>query len=243
MSANKSAWQTKELTDAFLDGVRGAIPGADLQLAVIRKIAELWFPEPTRVLDLGCGDGILGRLLLGIFPRANAVFADFSEPMLDAARAKLGDDPRARVARVDFSAPGWQEEVAPDPPFDIVVSGFAIHHRPDEEKKRVYSEIFEMLSPGGIFLNLEHVASQSPAGEKLFDEFFVDHLHRFHRASNPQKSRQEISETYFKRPDKNENILAPVDVQCQWLREIGFRDVDCFFKVFELALFGGRKSE
>jgi len=242
MSANKSSWQTKELAAAFLDGVRGAIPGADLQLAVIRRIAELWSPAPARILDLGCGDGILGRLLLEAYPGATAVFADFSEPMLDAARAKLGDDPRARVTKVDFSSPGWQEGTASGAPFDIVVSGFAIHHRPDEEKRRIYSEIFEILSPGGIFLNLEHVASLSPAGEQLFDEFFVDHLHRFHRAADPHKSRQEISETYYKRSDKKENILCGLDVQCQWLREIGFRDVDCFFKVFELALFGGRKS-
>jgi len=242
MSVNKSAWQTKELAAAFLGGVRGAIPGADLQLAVIRRIAELWFPEPARILDLGCGDGVLGRLLLETFPNANAVFADFSEPMLDAARAKLGNDPRTRVAKVDFSSPGWLEELVSDAPFDIVVSGFAIHHRPDDEKKRIYSEVFEILSPGGIFLNLEHVSSLSPAGEQLFDEFFVDHLHRFHRAADPQKSRQEISETYYKRPDKNENILAPLEIQCQWLRGIGFQDVDCFFKVFELALFGGRKS-
>jgi hypothetical protein len=30
-------------------------------------------------------------------------------------------------------------------------------------------------------------------------------------------------------------------VQCQWLQEIGFGDVDCFFKLFQLALFGGQK--
>jgi hypothetical protein len=32
-----------------------------------------------------------------------------------------------------------------------------------------------------------------------------------------------------------------VDRQCQWLEAIGFVDVDCFFKLFELASFGGRK--
>lgn len=87
-------------------------------------------------------------------------------------------------------------EVASGSPFDIVVSGFAIHHRPDDEKRRIYSEIFESLAPGGIFLNLDPVASRALAGEELFDEFFVDHLHRFHRAASPQKSRQEISDTY-----------------------------------------------
>ena len=35
--------------------------------------------------------------------------------------------------------------------------------------------------------------------------------------------------------------MASVEDQCEWLREIGFADVDCFFKVFELAVFGGRK--
>ncbi len=45
------------------------------------------------------------------------------------------------------------------------------------------------------------------------------------------------------RPNKVDNILAPVEVQCQWLRESDFVDVDCFFKVFQLALFGGKKPE
>ena len=51
----ESEWQTKALTEAFLEGVRGAIPGADLQLAVIGKITQEWSEEPTRILNLGCG--------------------------------------------------------------------------------------------------------------------------------------------------------------------------------------------
>lgn len=43
-------------------------------------------------------------------------------------------------------------------------------------------------------------------------------------------------------PDKKENILAPVEEQCRRLCDLGYRDVDCFFKVFELSLFGGRKG-
>ena len=84
--------------------------------------------------------------------------------------------------------------------------------------------------------------AQTPSGSALFDSFFVDHLLRFHRDTTPSKTRHEIEENYYQRPDKKENILAHVDTQCQWLRDIGFQDVDCFFKVFELALFGGRKA-
>ncbi len=75
----------------------------------------------------------------------------------------------------------------------------------------------------------------------MFDDYFVDYLCGFHSQSNPEASRKPIAKNYYARPDKADNILAPANVQCEWLREIGFADVDCFFKVFELALFGGRK--
>jgi tRNA (cmo5U34)-methyltransferase len=241
MNTPKSVWQTTKLATNYLNGIRGAIPGADLQLAVLRKIAQVWLPAPTRLLDLGCGDGILGRLLLDTFPEVQATFADFSDPMLAAARAKLGENSRATVVKADFSSPEWLNAVSTQVPFDIVVSGFAIHHQPDERKRELFVEIYTLLAPHGIFLNLEHVASQTTAGKQLFDEFFIDQLYDFHHSANPEETRQNVAENFYHRPDKIENILAPLDVQCDWLRTIGFEDVDCFCKVFELALFGGRK--
>jgi tRNA (cmo5U34)-methyltransferase len=241
MAQEKSRWQTAELSTAFLDGVRGAIPGADLQMAVIAKIAQHWCPSPLRILDLGCGDGILGRFLLGQFPHAQAIFADFSTPMLEAVQTKVSGSPQARVVEADFSSPDWVTAVSAYSPFDMVISGFAIHHQPDNRKQSIYAEIYDVLTPGGIFLNLEHVASLTPAGEQLFDDFFVDHLYQFHSRTHPDTDRETIADKYYRRPDKQENILAPVEPQCQWLRDIGFADVDCFFKTFELALFGGRR--
>ena len=218
------------------------MPAARLQLEVLSHIARLWCPAPSRILDLGCGNGILGRALSGVFPAAHVVFADFSDPMLDAARKILGQEPRATVVKADFASPAWLEAVGGKPPFDIVVSGFAIHHQPDKRKKQLYAEIFDILAPSGAFLNLEHVASVSKAGEELFDEFFIDHLWDFHRSSGRAQTRENVASTYHNRPDRKENILATVEEQCRWLRRIGFADVDCFLKVFELALFGGRKA-
>jgi len=241
MTQANSRWQTPELATTFLEGGRGAIPGADLQLAVMGKIAQLWCGVPSRLLDLGCGNGILGRYLLDQFPSAQGVLADFSQPMLAAAREQVGDRPNAAIVQADFGTPQWVEKVRAYAPFDLVVSGFAIHHQPDDRKQAIYAEIYDLLSAGGVFLNLEHVASLTPAGEQLFDEFFVDHLYAFHAQTDAATSRAAIADKYYRRPDKSENILAPVDQQCQWLRAIGYRDVDCFFKTFELAVFGGRK--
>jgi tRNA (cmo5U34)-methyltransferase len=241
MSQSTSRWQTAEVANAFLAGVRSAIPGAELQLAVLGKIIEQWCPSPRTILDLGCGDGILGRYLLNRFPAAQGLFADFSEPMLAAVQQKVCELPQATVVTADFGQPNWVQAVVTETPIDVVVSGFAIHHQPDDRKQAIYREIYDLLPPGGVFLNLEHVASATPAGEALFDEFFVDHLHAYHGQSDPEVQRAAIAQKYYNRPDKVENILAPVTDQCEWLRAIGYRDVDCFFKTFELALFGGRK--
>ncbi len=162
--------------------------------------------------------------------------------MLEALRNQVGSNQRATITRVDFATPSWVKGFEAEKPFDVIVSGFAIHHQPDARKRRLYAEIYGLLKAGGVFLNLEHVSSATPAGGALFDSFFVDHLLRFHRDRTPGKTRREVEEDYYQRPDKKENLLASVESQCQWLRRIGFGDVDCFFKVFELALFGGRKA-
>jgi len=240
MSEQHSKWQTSEIAETFVEGVRGAIPGAKLQLEVISKLVSSWCPLPFKILDLGCGDGILGRMLLEEYPEAHVIFADFSEPMLEKLRNKIGKNQRATLINTDFATSAWTEGIESEKPFDVIVSGFSIHHQPDERKRELYAEIYGLLRDGGLFLNLEQVSSATTSINELFDSFFLDHIRRFHANAGLNITMQEIEEAFFQ--DKKENIPAPVEAQCQWLRDIGFQDVDCFFKLFELALFGGRKT-
>ncbi len=244
MTRADKRWQAAGLAARYVYGVRSAIPLADEQFDVMLRLIEWAQPEPARVLDLGCGDGILGRAVLDRFPGASCVFADFSEEMLDLARGKLGAAAaRATVVDVDYGEVGWVSAVADFAPFDVVVSGYSIHHQPDARKRAVYGEIFDLLTPGGLFVNVEHVSSPSPGIEGLHEDVFIDSLHAFHQANGSTMSRAEIADEFYRRPDKQANILAPVENQCAWLRELGYVDVDCYFKYFELAVFGGRKEE
>ena len=101
-----------------------------------------------------------------------------------------------------------------------------------------------MLLPGGIFLNIEHVASRTPWIQEQFDELFIDHLVAYaEKAEGMGKSREQVAQEFYYRPDKAANILAPVEEQCNWLREIGFEHVDCYLKIFELAVFRGHQTK
>ena len=241
MSENDQTWRQRDLAKGFLEEIRGAIPLAGEQIDVLLRVVRVALPKVDRLLDLGCGDGILGRTLLDEHRRASAVFLDLSEYMIEAARQKT-DCPRASFVVRDLSAKSWIESVAGQGPFDLVVSSLAIHHLTDERKQELYGEIFDLLSPGGLFLNLEHVSARSEWSKRAYNDFFVDMLWAQHRRQGGGKTRDEIAEQWRLRLGKAQDLTAAVEDQCEWLRRIGFADVDCFFKIFELALFGGKKK-
>jgi tRNA (cmo5U34)-methyltransferase len=242
MDRRDEVWKTAALAKTFLEGVRGGIPFAAEQIDVMLRVIAARGEPVANLADLGCGSGVLARAILAQYPHARSALVDFSAPMLDAARALLGDRvPPPRFVCADLAAPEWIGAISDAAPYDAIVSGYAIHHLPDDRKRRLYGEIFALLAPGGVFVNLEHVASPNARIEALSDDLMIDSLHAFHRAQGSGRTRQQVADEFVHRPDKAANILAPVEVQCQWLREAGFEDVDCFFKVFELAVFGGRR--
>jgi SAM-dependent methyltransferase len=166
--------------------------------------------------------------------------------MLSAATKRLANYDNVTLVEADYGATGWQKIVNRQSKivnFDVIVSGYSIHHQPDVRKREIYAEIFDLLRPGGIFINIEHVVSHSVWGKGVFDEMFIDALHGYHQQNGKGQSRADIAHDFYNRPDKEANILAPVEAQCDWLRQIGFERVDCYQKLFELAVFGGVKSK
>ena len=177
----------------------------------------LEFVPPTvkRILDLGTGDGRLLALVKLDHPDVTATAVDFSPAMLEAARHRFADDRSVTVLAHNLEDP--LPELGS---FDAVVSSFAIHHLIHERKRALYAEIYTRLNSGGVFCNLEHVASPTP---QLHEEF-LDRIGYTVETEDPS------------------NKLLDVEVQLGWLKEIGFRDVDCHWKWRELALLTGRRA-
>lgn len=242
MKKSYLVWKDSDLSRHFLKNIRSAVPKSDEQLEVMLRVIEGALPDVKNFLDLGCGDGLLGRLILSKHPNAQGLLLDLSEQMLDDARLMCKDySGRTMFILEDLNRKTWTDNIRKDSPFDIIVSGFAIHHLTDRRKKELYKEIFALLRPGGIFLNIEHVSSSTDWVESVWDNLFIDSLYDFHKEATPGKSRKEVASSYHNRLDKEANILAPVEAQCRWLRNSGYVDVDCYFKLFELAVFGGRR--
>jgi ubiquinone/menaquinone biosynthesis C-methylase UbiE len=234
-------WKLPAIVDRFLS-YRAAIPLAQEQIGVMMSILRTRHDPVGTLLDLGCGDGILAAAILGEYPSARGVLVDFSEPMLDQAREQLNEYAgQLSFLNLDYGERRWLEHVGVYGPFDAVVSGYSIHHQPDERKRALYREIFYLLNPGGWFVNIEHVSSAAQTNIDLFEDHYISARHAIEKQNGGLRSFAEIAEEYKNRPDKAANLLSPVELQCSWLRTTGYEEVDCYFRIFELAVFAGRR--
>ena len=234
-------WRRAAVT-ADYHASRKGIPFAGAQFDIMHRLLGAAGIRVRTLLDLGAGDGIATAVVAERQPVERAVLVDFSEPMMDAARERFAPANRAfdvSFVTGDFRETDWHGEVAGAGPFDMVVSRFAIHHIPDEEKRALYGAVLWWLAPGGIFVNIEHVASASDLYEAAHDRMMIDGIID---SQETVVEAEQVAAAYRARQDSGANILAPVEEQLAWLRELGFVDVDCAFKAFELAVFAGRRQ-
>ena len=207
-----SEWQTVDHALRYLARADKLPHRTEGERALLDQIP----PHTRRVLDLGTGDGRLLALVKLDKPDVEGVALDFSDPMLEHAKKRFSKDKCVTVIKHDFSTPLQRKQLGC---FDAVVSSLAIHHLIHPRKKQLYNEIFELLNPKGIFCNLEHIASPT----------MNVHL-KFLAATGFTPQTEDPS-----------NKLLDVETQLSWLRQIGFTDVDCYWKWLEIALLCGLK--
>jgi SAM-dependent methyltransferase len=177
-------------------------------------LTEHLVPDPLeRVLDLGTGEGHLLAVIAAGHPDVGAVGLDISPAMVAAAAKRFEGETHVRFAVHDLMEP-LPDELGR---FDLVVSALAIHHLPDQRKRALCREVFDLLRPGGAFYNLDCVASPTAELHELSQRAFGFDI----RLQDPSDQ------------------LAPLEDQLAWLAEAGFEQVDCRWKWLELALFGG----
>jgi malonyl-CoA O-methyltransferase len=83
------------------------------------RIAAALPHKPARILEIGCGTGLLSAHLAALYPQAELVLTDIAPAMLERAKARLGD--RARYRLMDGEAP--------DPTlgaFDLITSSLVL---------------------------------------------------------------------------------------------------------------------
>ena len=183
------------------------------------------YNAPLKVLDLGAGTGLYSGMVQSVFPNAEFTLLDLAPEMLEKAKlrfSKMGKSPKILI--------GDYIETDLGDSYNLIISALSIHHLSDIDKELLYQRIYDVLNPGGIFINADQVLGQTPDLEQLYRQHWLDSI----RAKN-------ISEEDLKAAQKRMeyDCMATLDIQLSWLEAAGFQNVDCWYKNFSFAVFGG----
>lgn len=118
--------------------------GADPQQQALRRafLQEVPFPRDARVLDVGCGTGVLTRLLARWPSVASVVGVDPAPALLEKARAAAAGMPNASFREGDGRSLPFDGAT-----FDVVTSDSMLSHVPGPE--RAVEEAHRVLRAGG----------------------------------------------------------------------------------------------
>lgn len=121
-----------------------------------------------RILELGSGPGLLAERILRTCDVERYTLFDFSPPMLEMSRARVGRHAAAVFVLGDFKQPDWARGL--EAPLDAVVTMQAVHEiRHKRHAPGLYRQVHALLRPGGVLLVCDHVpADDTPRRRALF---------------------------------------------------------------------------
>ena len=105
-------------------------------------ISELKLKGNERILDLGCGDGVLTEQLSLAVPKGKVLGIDASMGMIETAKGIIKDN--IEFQRADINEIDYKNE------FDIIFSNAALHWIKDH--KRLFENAYQALKFQGIIL-------------------------------------------------------------------------------------------
>jgi tRNA (cmo5U34)-methyltransferase len=199
---------------------RRLVPDLDVYYGAAVRGVGLAFGSIGRVLDLGAGTGLLSAAVADAYPEAKFDLLDGSAEMLAEAQVLLGD--RIHAVHVQDMAAGL-----PAGSFDAVISALAIHHLEDADKRTLYGRVFDALRHGGVFVNAEQCAGPTPELTRVYVETWIA------ECVAAGATQEELDASFDRR---THDRCTPLDDQLNWLRTIGFVQVDCLYKRGERAV-------
>lgn len=127
------------------------IPAADAYRSVFINLEDcatllhsLW-PDTTRILEVGCGDGSFAERLLAKFPEATYTGVDIAE--------SPGGLFRGDTSRATFESISSSDFLARSPEtYDLVVVVDVLHHVPPALREQVLRDMRALTAPGGHYV-------------------------------------------------------------------------------------------
>jgi 2-polyprenyl-3-methyl-5-hydroxy-6-metoxy-1,4-benzoquinol methylase len=113
-------------------------------------------PAPRRVLEIGCGPGVVTELLADAFPAADLTGIDICDAPGKLCRNASGRTQFLKTTSADLRAHRPE-------PFDLVVMSDVLHHVPPAERRTLLEDSRDLASGSAVVVLKEWVRQHTPA--------------------------------------------------------------------------------
>ena len=180
------------------------------------------------ILDIGAGTGLMSAFFHEKYPNAKITLVDISKEMLKKAEERFEGNENISFLNADFSTMDL-----PENHYELVVSGLAIHHLPNELKQQLFGKIAKTLKPGGWFINADQVLGETEIAEKVYTENWKNHVEQSPNLTYEEK------QSAFERIKID--IIAPLKPQLEWLENAGLQNANCYYQYYNFVVFAANK--
>lgn len=116
---------------------------------------------PESILDVGCGPGVLIKMLSDSLPRTKVYGADPSRSMVDIARKMLRNRIEENTVHITI---GDSKHIEFDRKFDLIITSMSFHHWDDQKGSLEY--LVSLLERGGSIIIYENHRDSSKDSNK-----------------------------------------------------------------------------
>jgi tRNA (cmo5U34)-methyltransferase len=208
-----------------------------IKLAAPRYDEMIWtmfsyLPEdfqPSAVLELGCGTGILTEKIHERWPECRITAVDLSPEMMGHAKKRLPGVP------IRFVEGNFETLTLPDGQFDLVMSNLAIHHIEAPYKRALIENVYQWLKPGGFFVQSDEIKSNSERLLKRDLAIWLDYVRE--QGATPEEAASLYD--HFATIDKPSTLQEHI----RWFEGAGFEPVEVLWRYgLEMVIQGEKKA-
>lgn len=217
--------QFNKVSDDYDSQRKKLIPCYDDFYSIAIENLEFSTNQP-KILDLGAGTGLFSKKVLEKYPQARIKLVDISDKMLEIASSRFIGNQNIEIKNEDYRFENYSDS------YDAVISSLSIHHLEDEEKYKLYLNIYKWLNPNGIFINAEQILADNSYLRDLYSKKWKAKI------ESTDLNKKDIENAYERvKLDKR----TPLNTQLDWLKEVGFENVDCLYKYYDFVVIWANK--